>query len=161
MAMAAMGADPSARRIAAARHAVGAFMRRRPGAARAWLVAMMAVAVFAQVFVWGAATPSGTGGALLPGLRPWFGVGYAVALIVIELLFCACYDLPGGAVAVLVTGAVVDAVFWIVRAAGLHFPTGDAAALTAGFGAVVLGAGVFTGVLPPPGTRHPTPRARQ
>jgi hypothetical protein len=109
------------------------------------IVGLLVLSVTVQVFVWG--TTSGGGGALLPGLRPVFGVAYAAVVLAVELGYCAYHGLRDAAVAVVVTAAVVDLLFWAARLGGLHFPTGAAAALTAGFGAVALGAGVLSGRL--------------
>lgn len=114
---------------------------------------MMTVAAAVQALVWGTAPAAGGGGAVLPGLRPEFGVAYAAVLLALELAFCAYERLGQGAVVVLVSAAAVDVVFWAARWGGLHFPTGAAAALTAGFAAVVLGAGVLTGRLGPASRR--------
>lgn len=108
---------------------------------------MMTLAALVQALVWGTAPATGTGGAVLPALRPVFGLAYAAVLIALELAFCAYQRLPQGAVAVLVSAAGIDVVFWAARLGGMQFPTGAAAALTSGFGAVILGAGVLSGRL--------------
>lgn len=107
---------------------------------------LLALAVAVQALVWGLAPASG-GGALLPGLRPLFGLGYGVALLAAELLYCARRRLRRGAVVVLVAAAVVDVVCWGARLAGVRVPVGDAASLTAGFGALSLVGGLSLGWL--------------
>lgn len=114
---------------------------------RRTVVAMMVLAAAVQLLVWGRAPTSGSGGAMLPGLRPTFGIAYGAVLLGLELAFCAYHGLRHGAAVVLVSAAAVDVLFWMARLGGLHFPTGAAAALTAGFGAVALGAGVLSGRL--------------
>lgn len=98
-----------------------------------------------QAFVWGVVRPTGDGGALLPGLRGLFGLGYAALLVAAELGVCAWFRMARAAVWVLVGAALVDLVFVSADLAGLHFRSGAAAALTAGFGALVLAAGVLSG----------------
>lgn len=121
------------------------------------LLAILGLSVAVPALVWGAAPASGSGGALLPGLRPALGVGYGAALLAVELLFCAFHRLRDAAVAVLVAAATVDAVFWLLHVAGLHVRTGAAAALTAGFGGLALGAGLLSGRL---GVGHGEPARR-
>lgn len=110
-----------------------------------WLWAMVVVAVAVQVLVWGAPRSHGAGGALLPGLRHLFGLGYALILLAAELSYCSVFRLRNAAVWVLVAGACVDLAFWGARLGGLTFATGAAAALTAGAGAVALAAVVVGG----------------
>ncbi|HUC37344.1 MAG TPA: hypothetical protein VMR97_09495 [Acidimicrobiales bacterium] len=110
---------------------------------------MVLLAVAVQVLVWGAPKTHGSGGAALPQLRHLFGIGYALILLAAEMAFCASQRLAGGAAWVLVTCACVDAAFWLAHLGGLHFPTGAAAALTAGAGSVVLAAGVLVGRFQP------------
>lgn len=123
----------------------GALAATTGPAGRRTVVALMLLAVSVQLLVWGRAPATGDGGAMLPGLRPVFGVAYAAVLLALELAFCAYHGLRDGVVVVLLSAAGVDIVFWSARLGGLDFPTGAAAALTAGFGAVALGAGVLTG----------------
>lgn len=115
---------------------------RRAGSGAA-VVGLMAFSVSTQVFVWGAAPSSGSAGALLPGLRPDFGTVYAAVLLVVELALCLLWRLGEVAVWVLGAGALVDLVFWVAHLAGLHFPVGAAASMTAAFGSVALGAGIW------------------
>jgi len=129
----------------AASSAAGDLRRAQRVLSRMWLWAMLLVAVAVQGIVWGAPKSHGTGGAPLPHLRHFFGVGYALILLGAELAFCVAYRLPMAAVWVLVAGACVDLAFWGAHLGGLAFPTGDSAALTAGAGAVVLAAGVLAG----------------
>ncbi|HUY64621.1 MAG TPA: hypothetical protein VMV14_08915 [Acidimicrobiales bacterium] len=117
---------------------------------RAVALGLMAFAVVVQVAVWGAARTQ-RGGALWPGLRPVFGVAYGVVLLGVVLLFCARYHLAVAAVWVVVAAAALDGLFWAVRVAGVTYPFGAASSLTAGVGAVVLGAGVLSGKFPGPG----------
>lgn len=119
---------------------------------RAVVLALIGLAVFVQVFVWGTAPAQGGGGSLLPQLRWLCGVGYAAVLMAAELALCAWFRLAQAATAVVVTGAAVAVVFWAFHAAGVHFATGAAAALTSAFAAVVLGAGLLTGWFRPPPT---------
>lgn len=106
-------------------------------------MAVTVLAVLVQILVWGSAPTSGTGGSALPGLRPGFGTSYAIALLLVELGYCLYFGLKNTAVAVLVAAAVVDVVFWSAYLAGLRFAIGAAAAMTAAFGAVALGVGVW------------------
>lgn len=119
---------------------------RLPGC-RATASALLGLAVVVQAGVWGSAPASGGGGSLLPGLRPVFGIAYGVILLAAEVGVCLLYRVRNGVAAVLVSAAAVDVVFWLARLAGAHFPTGAAAALTAGFGALVLAAGLLSGQL--------------
>ena len=111
-----------------------------------FVVCLLAVAVAVQGLVWGVAPASG-GGALLPGLRPVFGLVYGAVLLAVELLYCAHRRLRRGAVTVLVAAAMVDLVCWGARLAGARVPVGDAASLTAGFGALALVAALGLGWL--------------
>jgi len=113
----------------------------------------MALVVLVQIFVWGSAPARGDGGALLPGLRAVFGIPYGIVLVTGELLLCAYYGLRDGAVVVLVAAAVVDVFFWLAAAGGLHVRTGAAAALTAGFSAIALGAALLSGRVGAPNRR--------
>jgi hypothetical protein len=122
---------------------------RRPGK-RAALLGLLLLALCVQVLVWGTAPSSGRGGALLPGLRPAFGVAYAGALVAVELLLCLWFRMADAAVGVLVTGAAVDLVFWSAHLAGARFALGGAASLTAASGMVALTAWVSW--------RRPAPR---
>lgn len=134
--------------------ATASIVTRHRLAARTWLAAMVVVAVSVQGLVWGAPRLHGNGGSALPQLRHLFGIGYALILLGAVLAYCALFRLPGAAVWVLVTGACVDVAFWAAHLAGLRFPTGAAAALTAGAATVILAAGVLLGRFQPAQTRR-------
>jgi len=115
--------------------------RRRVEAALPAL--LMALTLLVQVLVWGRAPARGTGGAVLPGLRPVFGAAYAAVLVAAELAVCRLLGAKDAAVWVLAAGAIVGLVFWLARLSGSHFPFGTAASATAAAGAVALGAAVW------------------
>jgi hypothetical protein len=121
----------------------GRFMDRRRTLARTVALGLMTLALAVQVFVWGTAPRSGSGGALVPGLRAELGTPYAVVLLAIEVGLCLYFGLRDVAVMVLTAGALVDVVFWAAHLDGLRFAFGGAAAMTAAFGSVALGAGVW------------------
>lgn len=138
----------------ASRSRLLALVHSHPLIGHLWLASMMGLAVAVQVLVWGIPKIHADGGAVLPGLRGWFGVAYAVILFALELLFGVAYRIPRAAAWVVIAGATVDVVFWIAHLAGRDFPTGAAASLTAAFGAVALGAGVLVGRLRPSPSDH-------
>lgn len=107
------------------------------------VVAILVLALAVQVFVWGRAPVSGTGGSLLPGLRWAFGTPYAAALLALELGFCLWLRRRAAAEVVVVTAAVADLVFWIAHLAGARFALAGAASMTAAFGAVALAAALW------------------
>jgi len=115
--------------------------RRRIEAALPALI--IGLTLLVQVLVWGRAPATGTGGAVLPGLRPVFGAAYAAVLVAAELAVCRLLGARDTAVWVLVAGALVGVVFWLARLAGSHFPFGTAASATAAAGGVALGAAVW------------------
>jgi hypothetical protein len=123
--------------------------RSHRGIALLWLGAMTMVAVGVPVLVWGTHPARGPGGALAPALRPWAGLAYAAGLVGAEVLFCVVYRLRRGVAWVLGACAAVDLVFWAAHTAGRQFPSGAAAAVTAGVGAVTLAAGTLGGWLIP------------
>jgi hypothetical protein len=99
---------------------------------------VLVLAVCVQVFVWGRASASSDGGALLPGLRSTFGTAYAAILLGVELAICLAARRRESAVWVLVAAAAVDVVFWSAHGAGVRFALPGAAAMTAAFGAVAM-----------------------
>lgn len=107
------------------------------------VLGVLALAVVVQVLVWGSAPASGSGGSLLPGLRPAFGTAYAAVLVAAEVALCLWFRLTDAAVTVLVTGAAVDAVLWLAHVAGARFALGAGASMTAAFGAVALAASLW------------------
>jgi len=115
--------------------------RRRIEAALPALI--IGLTLLVQLLVWGRAPATGTGGALLPELRPVFGAAYSAVLVAAELAVCRLLGVRDAAVWVLVAGALVGVVFWLARLAGSHFPFGTAVSATAAAGAVALGAAVW------------------
>jgi len=116
--------------------------------ARAAVAAMVGLAVFVQLAVWGATKIRG--GALLESWQPYFGWPYGVAFAAAQLLICWWLAVGRGPVWLARTWLVGGALAVVALLVGGRPLTLDApVALVSGLGAIVLGVALYDGRLAP------------
>jgi hypothetical protein len=102
------------------------------------VAAMVALAIFVQIFVYGA-TKIRSHGALLEDLKPYFGAPFAIAFVGFQAwYYYACRPLR--------MRHLLVALFLVLAlvAFGRRLPWGESLALAAGLCALVLAAGRYT-----------------
>jgi hypothetical protein len=116
-----------------------------------WVVlAMVALAVFVQIGVWGATKINVDGGSLLESWRPYFGWPYGVLFAAMQLAICRWLGIDRGPVWLARTWAVTGAalfVIWELAGHPARLTIDYAVACTAGLGALMIAAGLFNGDL--------------
>jgi hypothetical protein len=116
---------------------------------------MVVLAIVVQIGVWGATKVYTDGGSLLESWRPYFGWQYGLAFAAVQTGVCWWLAIERGIVWLVRAWAITGGallVLWVVSGQSGRLTFGACVALTAGMGALMLAAGLYSGDLVP-GTR--------
>jgi hypothetical protein len=118
--------------------------------ARCIVLGTVVLAIVVQIGVWGATKVYTDDGSLLESWRPYFGWPYGLSFGAVQAALCRWLAIERGIVWLVRTWGITGGallVLWVISGQSGRLTFGGGVALTAGLGALMLAAGLYSGDL--------------